>query len=266
MQHIDRHRAVPNLFSRLSRRDSLELAESATLIGSALGSVVAGLSGQVLFAATPLTLALWLNTLNRHRVGEQMRLEHQGAIADVQQAVASVKSMVETLPRQERIQQVEQSLLRLSQAIAELQQGQERASTQRQSLNPAQFEQEFAVLRRAIVRLRDATEANLNQVEQRLEGNLQFLRAELETPRAADAQVSQLSAELATLSLGFSHLQSQLKSLSDRPVADSTPTQEAIADLEQQVAKLQQQNREVVKPYLKHLTRAIQQLEGDRLE
>jgi chromosome segregation ATPase len=262
MQHIDRHRAFPTFLSRIRERDRLELAESVSLIGSAVGSVVAGLSGQVLFAATPITLALWLNSLNRSRFGEQLRLEHQGAIADLHQVVTSIHSTLQTLPRSERIHEVENTLMRLSEATATLQQQRDRANSG--NSNHEEIQHEFAIVRRGVMRLRDVTETRFSELQETLTHEVQTLRQELASPPSVPSpELATLKAELLTLSQSLADIQTQFQALTSPVTPDDTAVQTQLDELQSQIVKLQQQNREVVKPYLKHLNRAIQKLESD---
>ncbi len=260
MQHINRSRAFPTFLSRIRERDRLELAESASLIGSAVGSVVAGLSGQVLFAATPITLALWLNSVNRSRFGEQMRAEHQGAIADMHQVVTSIHTTLHSLPRSERIQDVENTLMRLSEATATLQQDRD-LSTPTNPINPEEIHQEFAIVRRGVMRLRDVTETRFSELQETLDREVQTLRQELTSPPIPPSpELANIKAELLTLAQSLADIQTQLQDLANPVTPEEPVIQTQLDELQSQIVKLQQQNREVVKPYLKHLSRAIQQL------
>jgi len=68
----------------------LEIAEYASLAGSALGIIAAATSSQVICAAAPLTLALSLNLVNRKQSHQQTRQHIISAIADVHQVVQSL--------------------------------------------------------------------------------------------------------------------------------------------------------------------------------
>ncbi|MCT7971022.1 hypothetical protein [Laspinema olomoucense] len=262
MQHINRHRSFPSFLSRIRERDRLELAESASLIGSAVGSVVAGLSGQVLFAATPITFALWLNHVNRSRFGEQMRAEHRGAIAQMHQVVTAVHSSLQTLPKSERIQDVENTLMRLSEAIAILQQPGDRANSS--NSNDEEIQREFAIVRRGVMRLRDVTETRLSELQETLNSEVQTLRQELASPPIIPSpELSTIKAELLTLAQSLADIQAQFQTLTSPVAPDDTAIQIQLDELQSQIVKLQQQNREVVKPYLQHLNRAIQKLEAE---
>lgn len=51
----------------------------------------------------PLTIALWLNAINRQRFAQQMRQYNQSAIADVHEVVQSLHHRVNTLPPVETV-------------------------------------------------------------------------------------------------------------------------------------------------------------------
>jgi len=52
----------------MDKRPWMEITEYASLAGCALGTLVAGITNQMIYSTAPLTLALCLNTLNRNRL------------------------------------------------------------------------------------------------------------------------------------------------------------------------------------------------------
>lgn len=68
----------------MNRKNSLELAEIATIGLSIAGSVAATISGQLGFVLTPLTLTFSLNWINRQRLEQQLQQVSQTAIAQVE--------------------------------------------------------------------------------------------------------------------------------------------------------------------------------------
>jgi len=76
----------------------LEIAEYTALVGATIGSVAAFVSQQVVLAAAPLTLSLWLNLLNRQRFQWQTKKYVSGAIADVQKVISSLHGNFHALP------------------------------------------------------------------------------------------------------------------------------------------------------------------------
>jgi hypothetical protein len=84
----------------VSKQSWLKIAEYTSLAGSLLGTIASALSGQVAYAAAPLTLALSLNLLNRKQLQQQTQEYASGAIAQAHQALDSLQSQVQTLPIQ----------------------------------------------------------------------------------------------------------------------------------------------------------------------
>lgn len=220
----------------------LELAEYASLIASGVGTIAAAVSGQVVYAAAPLTLALSLNMVNRQRFLAQVRASEQStstAISllehELRGDIQSVRSSTQSTPASERLRDLETSMLRLSTLWVQLQQRLERSSA---SLQDPQIQQEFAIVRRAIVRLRDSTNENIAEVRQSLAEEIEALRQMVRQP------APQINLETAP-----AQLVSQ----------DEVPAQ--IAQLQQRVEQLEQKNQQIVKPYLKRLVIEVKQLQ-----
>ncbi|MBD2545641.1 hypothetical protein [Planktothricoides raciborskii] len=255
-----------NRLQELGEHHWLDLAEYGSIGASAIGSIVAGLSGQMLFSATPIVFALTLNVLNRHRVELQTRVQNTATIAEMNQIVDSLQNTVYSLPPAHRFQDLEGTVTRISETVANIEQFLEKTSPQTGPMDLITIQKEFAVLRRGIMRLRDHTEATLGNVQQSMINDIYGLRQAI-----ASLQVSQnqgvssvaIQTEVAQLTQGFSELQTQLQKIGNFPATqtvDIEPLQQQILELQQQVCQLQQQNKEIVKPYLNRLTRAVKHL------
>lgn len=255
-----------NRLQELGEHHWLDLAEYGSIGASAIGSIVAGLSGQMLFSATPIVFALTLNVLNRHRVELQTRVQNTATIAEMNQIVDSLQNTVYSLPPAHRFQDLEGTVTRISETVANIEEFLEKTSPQTGPMDLITIQKEFAILRRGIMRLRDHTEATLGNVQQSMINDIYGLRQAI-----ASLQVSQnqgvssvaIQTEVAQLTQGFSELQTQLQNISNFPATqtvDIEPLQQQILELQQQVCQLQQQNKEIVKPYLNRLTRAVKHL------
>ncbi|KOR35052.1 hypothetical protein AM228_20295 [Planktothricoides sp. SR001] len=255
-----------NRLQELGEHHWLDLAEYGSIGASAIGSIVAGLSGQMLFSATPIVFALTLNVLNRHRVELQTRVQNTATIAEMNQIVDSLQNTVQSLPPAHRFQDLEGTVTRISETVANIEEFLEKTSPQTGPMDLITIQKEFAILRRGIMRLRDHTEATLGNVQQSMINDIYGLRQAI-----ASLQVSQnqgvssvaIQTEVAQLTQGFSELQTQLQNISNFPATqtvDIEPLQQQILELQQQVCQLQQQNKEIVKPYLNRLTRAVKHL------
>jgi vacuolar-type H+-ATPase subunit E/Vma4 len=88
MQNIQPN--IQNLRQILSEYHWLDLAESVSIAASALGTLAGALSGQVVYAAAPLTVALSLNLANRYRLDENTEQYTKAAISDVRNVVESL--------------------------------------------------------------------------------------------------------------------------------------------------------------------------------
>lgn len=265
--------SLNNFTSRLQELGEhhwLDLAEYGSIGASAIGSIVAGLSGQMLFSATPIVFALTLNVLNRHRVELQTRVQNTATIAEMNQIVDSLQNSVQSLPPAHRFQDLEGTVTRISETVANIEQFLEKTSPQTGPMDLITIQKEFAILRRGIMRLRDHTEATLGNVQQSMINDIYGLRQAIASLQASqnlsqNQAVSSLEiqTEVAQLTQGFSDLQTQLQNISNftvNPTVDIEPLQQQILELQQQVCQLQQQNKEIVKPYLNRLTRAVKHL------
>jgi DNA repair exonuclease SbcCD ATPase subunit len=166
------------------------------------------------------------------------------------------------LPKSERIQDLENTLMRLSEAIATLQQPGDRSNSA--NPNPEDIQHEFAIVRRGVMRLRDVTETRFSELQETLNSEVQTIRQELASPPSVPSpELANIKAELLTLAQSLADIQTQFQALTSPGAPNDTAVQTQLDELQSQIVKLQQQNREVVKPYLKHLNRAIQKLEAE---
>lgn len=226
----------------------LVLAEYAALTVSALGCIAAAASAQVAYVAIPLTLSLGLNLLNRYRWQQQTRANiesNKEALAQIerqlQNQLESLRAQVQTLPTSERITDVEASMLRLSTFCGQLQQ---RLAQQPSPAFYTKINQEFAILRRAIIRLRDSSEANIATTRQHLEREISLLQEKL-------AQTSEVAEQAAQ------------RALADNPTAEIADLRAQIEQMQKRIAKLELKNQQIVKPYLQRLAQDIKQQQSD---
>lgn len=100
---------------RLSKLASnLEAAERLSLTGSAVGSIVAVASQQMVYAAIPVTAALSLSFANRQRLQQQNK--------KIEQMVQSLHCKIELLPNARRYSEVETLTNKLSEKTLKLEQ------------------------------------------------------------------------------------------------------------------------------------------------
>jgi cell fate (sporulation/competence/biofilm development) regulator YmcA (YheA/YmcA/DUF963 family) len=193
--------------------------EGTFVAGSAVGTAVAAISGQVVYAAVPLTLALSLNLSNRIRSQQQMGQQTTSAIADVRQMVDSLQSTIHQIPPVEKV-----NLHPLQDAIAQLQ-----TLTHR--------------LQNTVVREDDWETVNVRLllIQEQLD--------QLATPSETGLEWanSQAPEEPLPPSLDWAKFQSQIRT--------------EIDPITRRITRLEQQNKQIVKPYLQRLAQAVKKLE-----
>ncbi|HEY9838246.1 MAG TPA: hypothetical protein V6D27_15250 [Vampirovibrionales bacterium] len=193
--------------------------EGTCVAGSAVGTVVAAISGQVVYAAVPLTLALSLNLSNRVRSQQQTVQETTSAIADVRQMVDALQTTICQQPPVEKV-----NLHPLHQAISQLQ-----TITQR--------------LQKTAVREDDWETVNVRLLL------MQEQLDQLSTPPQAQSEFVNTPGTEETLPLSSNLPEFQLQ------------IQTELEPLARRVKTLEQQNKQIVKPYLQRLTQAVKKLE-----
>lgn len=88
----------------------LELAEYASLAGSAVGALAVAISGQAFYAVVPMTLALSLNAANRSRYERSLQVARGSEVTEVRQSMEkleknAVKAIVKL--RQQLLKEIE---------------------------------------------------------------------------------------------------------------------------------------------------------------
>lgn len=109
----------------MDRRDWLNIAEYVSLAAVVLGSVLAAISGQIIYAAVPVTVSLGLNLVNRRRqivpsrVGvEEVKIAPEAMKMTIAQEIEPVVAAVRQL--RSRSTELEQSLVVLKTQVQRL--------------------------------------------------------------------------------------------------------------------------------------------------
>lgn len=109
----------------MARRDWLNIAEYVSLAAVVLGSVLAAISGQVIYAAAPVAVSLGLNLVNRRRqivpsrVGvEEVKIAPEAMKVTIAQEMEPVVAAVRQL--RSRSTELEQSLVVLKTQVLRL--------------------------------------------------------------------------------------------------------------------------------------------------
>jgi len=233
----------------VNRRSWLEIAEYFSLAGSVAGSITAIASQQVAFAAAPLTLALSLNAVNRHRYQQQTQHETSNAIAVVRQFVQSLQQQVQALPSEP----VDKSSI--TQSLEHLEQKTQRLSEQ---FNARPETQVIAQLKN-----------QLSDLVLRLD-NLPN-PPELADLSGVEAEIATLQAHLQTLD--HSPLASTIAQVKTELLAQINQLGQQIQDLpqpfdpstlSQRLASLEQ-NHTIFSDDINHLVSGLQSLELDKV-
>ncbi|MDJ0555626.1 MAG: hypothetical protein QNJ68_14525 [Microcoleaceae cyanobacterium MO_207.B10] len=196
-----------------SQHNWLQIAEYIALGGSVGGSGLAWFFEQVLFAATPITLALALNIFNRKQFEEKIQKHTDNQVEYWTTEINSVVHHIETLPT------------KISEHGSNF------------TLNSSN---------------------NLSNVPTVAE-NLEYSTNTKEDWETINLKFSDIDEELQSLKDLTTDLQQRL--LDGLQSINSTSTQNEIDELQQQVTRLQELNRDVVKPYFIRLIRAVKQLQ-----
>ncbi len=266
MQKIEKA-SFPALRSAPNQPDWLELAEYASVAGSAIGTIAAGLSGQIVYAAAPLTAAISINLANRQRFEQQMQHKANSAIADVQAAVERRSQQVHILPGepaelytavsdlQQKLQGLESgAIAEVQAAVASLERQAQALPADSQEFNTilSDLQQKLRILENSAVREQDWENVNVRFL---------LVNEKLTEVKTLTAQLQERSNEVDLDTIQGSL--KQLQDLLDRPTIDTEMLQTEMQHLQQQVSELQRQNQEIVKPYLQRLTRAVKKLSAN---
>ncbi|MGB3535754.1 MAG: hypothetical protein WBA13_19830 [Microcoleaceae cyanobacterium] len=210
--------------------DQLKVLEYAAVAASAVGSVAAAVFEQILFAATPLTLAAVLNLVNRQRFEQQLRRYIISAIADIQTVVEQPSQQPpqpqgdgEFLPQSTTDSTLQNDLAPIVEAVTELQR-----VTQRLDEDVLR-QQDWEILNVRFKLLEESIE-------------------QLKRDQSANISTSE------TLNL----------SPIPQPTTNLSPIQSQIDQLQHQVVRLDKQNRTLVRPYLLRLAKTVKQLQQHR--
>ncbi|HIK28454.1 MAG: hypothetical protein N3E45_00450 [Oscillatoriaceae bacterium SKW80] len=199
----------------------LEIVEWTSLAGSVIGTIVVGLSGQILNATVGAGLALTisLSLVNRHKLNQQQRQETEAAIAEVHHVLETLYYQLQKLAAEPiEIEPMHQALFQLG------------AATQRLESSAA-FSSE----------------------------DLQAVSAEVELLRSTIYELQGELQVLAKRSADILPLQDEIKKINRR--LDTLPPPFAPRELYRKVAELEQKNQKIFKPYLQRLAQHVKQLD-----
>ncbi|NJK38169.1 MAG: hypothetical protein HC835_16090 [Oscillatoriales cyanobacterium RM2_1_1] len=217
--------------------DFLKFLEYLAVFGSIVGSIPAIVFGKILYTAPPMSLALFLNLINRQRLEQQLQQSlrtHETQIADVQTVVQKVNDQVQAQSAES------EELNSITEVLTELQ-------------------RVTKSLEKDVLRHQDWEVMNV-RFKLMVEEAIANLKASAEFKQHSEVG-SAVSPEASPPGLAL--IAPDMDSV-NHPTDDSLTLLELQGRLEQlhhQVMELDRQNRELVKPYLLRLVQAVKQLQ-----
>ncbi|MBW4493569.1 MAG: hypothetical protein KME26_10895 [Oscillatoria princeps RMCB-10] len=209
----------------LKNRSWLEIAEYLSIAGSVLGSAVAVTSQQLIYATTPVSLALLLNLVNRRRleqlpgpsVSAEMARTHRQLSAELE----SLRRQLLALPASPEVASVREALGHLSETVSGLQ-----AEVTAQTLQIASVGDRVQIRENQTPPALKLLPAQLEEINRRLNS------LPVAAQPASEQLVEELRAVLARVTEGIAHLNRN---------AENLVTREDLARLISEIEKLRLQ-------------------------
>jgi hypothetical protein len=248
--------SLPRLAEAQSRssRHWIEIAEPISLAVSVIGAAAGMVFQQALFAVTPVMAAISLNLANRYR-RLQERTEEKTTVVLCQSQqlrgeLQGLQDAFQALPLSQRLQKLEESLGRISEAVVEVQRRQEEWQTA--------FDRDRHKTKETIAHLQQGL-YNLNH---HLGGDLGEVRSQIQSIHLS---LSLPSPQIDEVKRQLVRLQGELNLIADRS-ADREMLDAQLEELETRVEGLAQQQQDLLQPGLKYLARALQKLQKSAVE
>lgn len=259
---------IPNtVFKILKKRHWLDWIEYLGLAGSLGGAIAVLMSAHPSYAITPLTVTLSLSAANRYRSEQQIQRHQALELAEVQQAMERLEKGAVTVLVKWR-QQVSQDLELIRQEI--------RGLSPAESLNMQGMEEQVTAIQESVALLQEGLTAAIVEVRQQISQHLEALSLpeasdltqinetlhelqrttyRLETTALKAEDLEAVNVRFVVIEQALMGLQSDLSTLAHHP---ETPE---LSEIQSQLEHLEQQNQELIKPYLKRLSIAVKQLQ-----
>lgn len=256
MQNSEPVKAVTN---PLHRHQPLEIAEYAAVCLSAVGSVAAAFSQQVIFAALPLTFAASLNLVNRSRITQKSQLP---PVTNTAEITSNFDALFPFSPTPELLAvtpNFQEEIIQLQRSVAELQD-----ST---AVALAEIRNYFAEQMQGI---NIGEPVDLNPIHQSLD-ELRSLTERLQTDALTHADWERMNVQFLLMQEKIAHASNAAttspaehnpEEIQEFLTQIQANQQEQIEDLRKRLEDLEQKNREIVKPYLQKLVTQVKQLQN----
>ncbi|MBD1939202.1 WD40 repeat domain-containing protein [Microcoleus sp. FACHB-68] len=243
-----------------NHRQWLEIVEYLSIAGSAVGTVVAVASQQVVYAATPISLSLLLNLLNRRRLENLPAAGGTSEIIQVQRQllgeVESVRRQLSAMPVQDAganitvLRQLSEQITDLPTLQAQLAQINHRLDTEKQNFEPvpvnSNLEQQIEELRIGLIR---AIEQIAHQQHEAQNGaprqDLMRLFTQMETLQQQQIILKQTVAPIEGALTGFmGYLDAHSEQFNRRIGTFEVATERQVAELRETLTQMQQRLNE----------------------
>ncbi|MDF5725955.1 MAG: hypothetical protein PUP91_37010, partial [Rhizonema sp. PD37] len=210
-----------------NNRQFLDIVEYASLAGSALGTIVAVASGQLGYAAAPLTLAISLNVVNR-----------RSSVANMHQTVQSLQQKVQALPAEP---------VKLNAITYSLQEIKQKTELLTQQFNAREEPKQIEELKKTIAHL--PQKVDLSPITQSIE-ELKQSSTRLETQ-----EIANLTKQLNAFELRLDNfpkpvdLSEILAEVASLQAIDKSSINDSIIQLQSQNAHICQQMQQLLSPF-----------------
>ncbi|NJK74886.1 MAG: hypothetical protein HC942_13520, partial [Microcoleus sp. SU_5_6] len=227
-------------------------------------------SGQAFYGVAPLTLALSLNVANRYRFEQQARVYQNSETAEVQKSVNKLeKTAVTVIVKLRKQLSADIESLRQQMAVLPRAEGFDSQSTE--------LEQQLLSLGHSVASLQEIVASAVLDVRQHVNEQLQELSVgpatNLESIEQAIEQLQNATKHLAETTITqddwegintrFLEIQKVIANLHSQQQVLSRQSGPDISAVQTQIARLEREHQEVVKPHLKRLIAVVKQLQQE---
>ncbi|MCT7951580.1 hypothetical protein NG798_17385 [Ancylothrix sp. C2] len=243
------------------RHAPLEIAEYASVCLSAVGSVAAAFSQQVILAALPLTMAVSLNLINRSRITQKSQLPPVTNTGEITSNFDALFPFSPTPELLEATPNFQEEIIQLQRSVAELQD-----ST---AVALAEIRHYFA---EQVQGISHGEPVDLNPIHQSLD-ELRSLTERLQTDALTHADWERMNVQFllmqeriaqASNAATISSAENNGEEIQEFLTQIQANQQEQIEDLRRRLEELEEKNQNIVKPYLQRLVTQVKQLQTEQ--
>lgn len=246
-------------------RHWLELVEYLSLGASAVGTLAVAVSGQAFYGVAPLTLALSLNVANRYRLEQQVQLSQTIEIVELQRSIDKMEKTTVAIILKLRQQ--------MSNEIDSIRQQMTTLLRTQSSFDSIDVGEQLVSLGHSVASLQEIVASAVMEVRSQINEQLQILSLpsanDLEIIQQAIAQLEDAihrldettltQDNLVGINVQLAGLQDAINILQEQQDATNQPSPDW-SQIQTQIADLEHETQNVVKPSLKRLISVVKQL------